>query len=149
MWVKVLGTQNSPSHPASHELGDARDRVPGFPHLTTCSCPGRHPLPVSCFTPLPSTHTGRGKGRGAALVGSRLWPGLDWPVWAALCCLRVPCAEWPEVLEIRAEPMSAATDKVLTLGSPEARASESGEMTGPPVALLSISGQVSWVRGCL
>lgn len=146
MWVEVLGTQNSPSHPASHELGV---------HMTECQVSHTwQPAPAQEGTPsrflpypLPSTHTGRGKGCGAALVGSRLWPGLAWPVWAAPCYLRVPCAE--KGPEIRAEPMSAATDRVLTLGSPEARASESGEMTGPHAALWSISGQVSWVRGCL
>lgn len=75
--------------------------------------------------------------------------GLAWIdlSWAGLCYLRVPCGKWPKVLEIRVEPMLIAADKALTLGSPEARASENRDTTGSHIALLSISGQVSWTRG--
>ena len=80
MWVEGLGAQNPPFHPASHELGNEHDRLPGFLHLITCSCPGRHIPPhfLPYPPPLPHpTHRGKGKGHGAALVGAQLWSGLD------------------------------------------------------------------------
>ena len=45
---------------------------------------------------------------------------------------------------MKAELMSTATEKILSLGVPEPRASESQDAAGKHLVLFSISSEVSW-----
>lgn len=59
-----------------------------------------------------------------------------------------PPGKWPQALGVSVEVPCVATEKALTLGFPAARALVRGQAAGEYFSLLSVSSQVSWVRGC-
>ena len=110
----------------------------GSPCPATSSSPGGLP-------PYPSFREKKEEGFGAAvgwLRGGLVLAEAD------LYYLMAPSAKYPETLEARFEPMSAAGEKAIPLGFLKARAPGSRQAAREHLPVSDVSSQVTLIPDC-